>query len=122
MERDKFASSLRQDKCPVFSCYVYEYSKTSSQLIGLPATQQPYFIVTTRGYSIDGQVVSQSRVVPVRMADYNASNGSPTSENNLAGLMRNHIYRFEISGSFQNIQIVWTVCEMDNPQIDIEFN
>lgn len=118
---DDYASSLRKDKCPVFSGYVYEYLKTSDQMNGVPATQQPYFRVTTRGYtSPDGLVEAESMIFPVRMAAY--TNGTATSANNLPQLLRNHIYRFEIAGIGQDITVNWTVCEMDNASADIEFN
>lgn len=119
--RDEYASSLRTDKCPVFSGYVYEYSKTVSQMDGLSVDKQPYFSVTTRGYTASsGQVVAESMVFPVRMANY--TNGVATSANNLPQLLRNHIYRFEISGIGQDITVNWTVCDMDNASADIEFN
>lgn len=120
-EKDEYAKTLRADKCPVFSGYVYEYLRTSNQMAGIPITQQPYFRVTTRGYTASsGQVVAESMVFPVRMANY--TNGVATSANNLPQLLRNHIYRFEISGIGQDITVNWTVCDMDNASADIEFN
>lgn len=120
-EKDEYAKTLRADKCPVFSGYVYEYLRTSNQMAGIPITQQPYFRVTTRGYTASsGQVVAESMVFPVRMANY--TNGVATSANNLPQLLRNHIYRFEISGIGQDITVKWTVCDMDNASADIEFN
>lgn len=106
---DDYARSLRQDKCPVFSGYIYEYLKTSDQMAGVPVTQQPYFRVTTRGYTTpEGVVEAESLVLPVRMAQY--TNGSATSADNLPQLLRNHIYRFEIAGIGSNLELVVTVC------------
>lgn len=109
---DEYARSLRTDKCPVFSGYVYEYLKTSDKMDGIPATQQPYFRVTTRGYS-EGNIQVESMVLPVRMATY--TNGSATSADNLPQLLRNHIYRFEIAGIGSDLKVNWTVCDMDTP-------
>lgn len=112
--QDEYASSLRKDKCPVFSGYVYEYLKTADQMQEVPATQQPYFRVTTRGHSENGVVVAESMVLPLRMAKY--TNGTAASADNFPQLLRNHIYRFEISGIGSGLTVNWTVCEMDAPK------
>lgn len=118
-QQDPGATAMREDKCPVFSCYVYEYSRLSDQLLNIPQTQQPYFRVTTRGYTDEnGEVRGESMIFPVRMAAYN--NG--VAGENLGEMMRNHIYRFEIVGIGQNISVNWTVCEMDKASSNIEFN
>lgn len=118
---DDYARSSRADKCPVFSCYLYEYSKISLPLDGVPVTRQPYFRVTTRGYSTQEEgVVAESMVLPVRMATY--TNGTASSSNNFNSLLRNHIYRFEIAGIGQDITVNWTVCDMDTGEANIEFN
>lgn len=118
---DEYARSLRADKCPVYSGYVYEYLKTASQMNNVPATQQPYFRVTTRGYTApDGQVIAESMIFPVRMAEY--TNGVATSADNLDQLLRNHIYRFEIAAIGTNLTVNWTVCDMDNASANIPFN
>lgn len=124
---DMYATNLREDKCPVFSGYLFEYYKLSTQLENIPITQQPYFRITTRGHTKeDGSglpediVDAESMVLPVRMAEY--KNGAASASDNLDYLLRNHIYRFEISGISQDIQVKWTVCEMDNLKSDIIFN
>lgn len=109
---DDYARSLRKDKCPVFSGYVYEYLKTADQMQKVPATQQPYFRVTTRGYTDEN--VAPSLVLPVRMAKY--TNGTAASADNFPQLLRNHIYRFEISGIGSGLTVNWTVCGMDTPE------
>ena len=80
----------------------------------VPATQQPYFRVTIRGHSENGVVVVEPMVLPVRMAKY--INGTATSADNFPQLLRNHIYRFEISGIGSGLTVNWTVCGMDTPE------
>ncbi len=112
---DPYASQLRDDKCRVFSCYIYEYKMPQ----GITAEQQPYFIVKIQGPGEnEGEVVSLE--YPVRMAKY--EKGETTSANNLEELLRNHIYRFEITGIQQDLTVNWTVCEMDQATSEIEFN
>lgn len=112
--RDEYASSLREDKCPVFSCYVYEYSQDFAGVSGKPT---PYFIVTTRGSKDEyGNVAAESESLPMKMADYNDGKAG----NEIKSILRNHIYRFEIAGIGR--KMIWTVCDMDNRHTDIEFN
>ena len=119
---DEYARGLRRDKCPVFSGYVYEYSRFSSQMAGVETSHMPYFRVTTRGHTdpASGEVLAESMVLPVRMAKY--TNGEATPQDNLDALLRNHIYRFEISGIGQEMTVKWTVCDMDRAYSEIEFN
>lgn len=116
---DETATMQRRDKCPVYSCYIYEYSRAS--LGTVPATQQPYFTVTTSEYvDPDGEVQVEPLTFPMRMAWY--QNGVATSADNIPEILRNHIYRFEISGIHQNLTVNWTVCDMDQANASIEFN
>lgn len=112
---DNEATMLRDDKCPVYSCYVYEYKKLLISQI--PIAQQPYFQVTLKG-SIDPEI--ESAVFPMRMAQY--TDGSTTQAATLDNLLRNHIYRFEIAGISQQLSVNWTVCSMDEAEANIEFN
>lgn len=115
--RDEYASSLREDKCPVFSCYVYEYSQDCTQLKNIAASRLPYFAITTRGrIDSEGNVVDQSVTLPMRMAEYN--DGVWGSE--LKSILRNHIYRFEIAGIGRKMK--WTVCPMDSRKAEIIYN
>ncbi len=109
---DKYASSLREDKCPVFSGYVYEYSRQMLQT----GQNAPYIRVTTKG---DGAAGS-SMVYRMRLAEYN--DGTATTD--LDMLLRNHIYRFEITGitpesKEEKLIIDWTLCDMDDVSIII---
>lgn len=119
---DEYARSLRRDNCPVFSGYVFEYSKFAPQMDEVDTSRMPYFRVTTRGHTdrVSGEVLAESMVLPVRMAKY--TNGSASPQDNLDALLRNHIYRFEISGIGQELNVKWTVCDMDRAYAEIEFN
>lgn len=119
---DRYATELRADKCPVFSGYVFEYSKLAEQLKDIPSTMQPYIRITTRGYTdFSGQVLAESMILPLRIAKY--KDGISSASDNLDYLLRNHIYRFELFGISQDIQINWTVCDMTTgKEANIEFN
>ncbi len=115
--RDEAATKLRKDKCPVFSCYVFEYSDNS-----ISEAYLPYFIINTHGYTPPPEVggnVYPSLNYALSFKDLiNNSTNPPTAK--LGSLLRNHIYRFEISGISQGLQVQWTVCDMDSSgDIDI---
>lgn len=112
---DAAATNLRKDKCPVYSCYVFEYA---SNRIGGTSVQAPYFRVTTRG-SNSGDEHYESLILPFRMI-YTDNDGIAHDRTDL---LRNHIYRYEITGISQQVEFNWTVCPMDEaPEINIEFN
>lgn len=111
---DERATNLRTDKCPVWSCYVFEYSQEAIPTVD--ATQQPYVRVTTKGDENSNPTVP-SLTLPMRLADY--SQNPPV---NVPYLLRNHIYRYEIVGINQKIELNWTVCPMDVAQGGITFN
>lgn len=104
--RDDYAQSLRADKAPVFSGYVYEYADPSD---GITITQPPYIRVTTRGDGSDGS----SLVLPFRLGEY--ENG--VYKEKCAQLLRNHIYRYEVTrvNTSGQLTVNWTVCDMDKP-------
>lgn len=108
---DAAATDSRSDKCPVFSAYTFEYRYES-----VSGKQTPYFTVTTKGYN-SGSTSQPSLKLPMRMADYtNGTAGSPTQS-----LVRNHIYRFEVTGISTTNTLVWTVCDMDQASASITF-
>ncbi|MDE6085832.1 MAG: hypothetical protein K2G40_05465 [Muribaculaceae bacterium] len=109
---DQLATARRDDQCPVYSCYVFEYSRALLSA----GTQQPYVRITTKGSQSLEQPM-ESLVLPMRLADYEVN--PPV---NLPFLLRNHIYRYEIVGINQDISVNWTVCPMDNVPANIEFN
>lgn len=113
---DQYATNLRQDKCPVFSCYLFEYSQEFQGVKDAGKQHEPYLRITLQGNAED----MESGVIPFRLATY--TNGSATADSNIAALLRNHIYRYEIMSIGQKIEIVWTVCRMDEAKAEIEFN
>lgn len=109
---DSDARSQRDDNCPVFSCYIYEYS-----LAGITNSQvPPYLRVTMRG-SNSGDDEKSSIIRPIRLANF--ENGHPVTD--LPYILRNHIYRYEVMSidSEVNLDVVWTVCPMDNVEVRI---
>lgn len=113
---DNYARSKRKDNCPVYSCYVFEYSN-----LNIAADALPYMVINTKGYWASMDVSYDSMNFALSFADFNDETISP-SVNKLRHLLRNHIYRFEIVGVGQNLSVNWTVCEMDQASSDIEFN
>ena len=118
-EEDNAARQAREDKCPVFSAYVFEYSKLLEEDPGY----QPYVRLTTRGgksEDADGKTESyESTIFPMRLAEY--TDGETSPEKNIGALLRNHIYRFEIGGIAQAIEVKWTVCDMNAASSNITF-
>ena len=112
-EYDQRATQEREDKCPVYSCYVYEFN---SNRLNYGTMQRPYCLVTTAGGTLDG-VTYQPITMPMRITQYL---GETATEPSI--LLRNHIYRFEIVGLHQDIQVNWTVCPMTNIPVNIDFN
>ena len=110
---DENATALRDDKCPVYSCYAFEFI---SDRLSYGTMQRPYCLVTTKGGVVDGEEY-QSITMPLRITRYL---GETATEPSI--LMRNHIYRFEIVGLHQDIQVNWTVCPMTDIDVDIAFN
>lgn len=106
---DSHATDMREDKCPVYSAYVFEYDKT-----GIDPTRQTYVEITTKG-----GMGYESMFLPLRVAEYR--DGHASSADNLDWLLRNHVYRFEIHGIGQEINVKWTVCDMDTAESEITF-
>lgn len=117
---DEYATQARTDKCPVFSGYVFEYSALAPQLNNIANTQKPYLSITTRGHTdAQGNQEAESMTYYIRLANY--TNGAATSNDCLDRMLRNHIYRFVVTGISQDIQVYWTVCNMDNASANINF-
>lgn len=112
--KDEAATAMREDKCPVFSCYIFEYS--SALLEG--TTQRPYMRITTLAGNVGGDVM-ESLLLPLRLATYTDDGNPPV---NVPYLLRNHIYRFEVVAIHQDVRVNWTVCPMDQASVDITFN
>lgn len=111
-EYDQYATSLRTDKCPVYSCYVYEYDKSLLSA----GMQVPYLRVTLKG-----DAGHKSPIMPMRLASY--TNGIAVAD--VETLLRNHIYTYEIvsvsedTPTPQAATVKWTVCSMDTCKITI---
>lgn len=99
-----------EDNCPVYAVYIYEYAAESFIVDGsqhnvdngIKLTEQMPYIRVTIGTDI----------LPMRLATYKDG----IAEAELPYMLRNHIYRFEITkihlGS--ELTVNWTVCDMDN--------
>lgn len=96
---DENATENRTDNCPVFSVYVPEYSLES-----IKPTVRPYIRVTVK----EG---NSSKLYLLRLAAYN-NNGS--AGNDIESLLRNHIYRYEITAIGTTVNVGYTVCPWDD--------
>lgn len=122
-EYDLAATNQRTDKCRVYSAYVVEYSRSlakekyiDSNSLSTNFDLYPYIEVTiTNPGAAD---INGSPVFLLKLAKFN--NG--VAGEGLGELLRNHIYRYEITGISQDIQVNWTVCNMDTGEAVIEFN
>lgn len=115
MVPDEVAQNLRADKAPVWSAYIYEFSNPAA---GVTITQNPYVRITTQG---DNAVTGSSQVLPFRLGEYNAGK----FETELNQILRNHIYRYEITGinTDGTLTANWTVCAMTPADVTIpDFN
>ncbi|MBQ4279941.1 MAG: hypothetical protein IJC16_08330 [Rikenellaceae bacterium] len=81
------ARAARADGCPVFSAYVTEYSRAA-----ISDRLPPYIRVTIN--DPDKPDSEQSKFYRIELASYN-DKGKP--DNQLSALLRNHIYRYEIT-------------------------
>ncbi|WP_304961400.1 hypothetical protein [uncultured Duncaniella sp.] len=106
---DEYATGQRADKCRVYSAYVYEYSRA-----GIGTGHPPYLHVTVKGSSDKNDANYGPQVLPMRLTQ---TEGQVVTD--LDALMRNHIYRYEITAISQGLEITWTLCPMDEVTIDI---
>ena len=120
---DEVETMKRADRCPVYSCYVWEYLKTD----GIPENQLPYLSVTVSNpEDIDPEDIPQD-VAVAPTTTYNMrllTDMTPTAQDPKPqeSILRNHIYRYEISGAGTTMTIKWTVCPMTKLSADIIFN
>jgi hypothetical protein len=98
--QDKNAKESREDGCPVFSVYTTEYS-----LAAIGDAVRPYVRVTVR--EPEGEV---EKIYRLRLATY--TNGTAGEDNNISALLRNHIYRYEITSASTELEIQYTLCPM----------
>lgn len=109
--QDKNATKSREDGCPVFSVYTTEYS-----LAAIGNAVRPYVRVTVQDPNGGNQ---GSRLYQLRLANY----AGGTAEDDIDFLLRNHIYRYEITSVSSSIQVGYTVCPWDENRLDVpDFN
>ena len=92
------------DNAPVFSCYVYEFLNPAPGTT-VNVTQPPYLNIT-----IKGSEGSASKIYTMRLANY--TDGESTEADYLTELVRNHIYRYEIT-ALENFKANLTLTVMD---------
>lgn len=114
---DARETELRPDKCPVYSCYVWEYSGTV-----ILEEKTPSLTVTVRN------AINQQTGAPYPNVDYTLrlltdmtppADATPTP---ISEILRNTIHRFEISAVEAGLTVKWGVCPMEDASTDITFN
>lgn len=103
---DYDAQEARDDKCPVFSVYVPEYSYYE---IG---SAHPFMRVNVHDKNNTDNV---SKFYRLRLATY--SNGDAGED--LDALLRNHIYRYEITAVKNQLELRYTLCPMGSGEANI---
>lgn len=120
---DEVETMKRADRCPVYSCYVWEYLKSNQ----IPEDQLPYLSVTVSNPdAVAADATVQDVIIPATttynmrlLTDMTPTAKDPTPQESI---LRNHIYRYEISGAGATMTIKWTVCPMTKLSADIIFN
>lgn len=102
---DVEAQNARADKCQVFSCYLTDYKTVAS-------AQYPIWIRLT-----GQQTETESVLYRLELAPY--TDGRPGA---IMDIVRNNIYRYEITSISRDIEVNWTLCPMDELSTNIEFN
>lgn len=120
---DAVETQKRDDHCRVYSCYVWEYSRKDE----IPRAQLPYLSVTVKNPETVSTGATPQDVKIPESTTYNIllmSDMTPSAEEPypLLYTLRNHIYRYEISGAGTEMKIKWSVCPMDKASTDITFN
>ncbi len=112
---DADAQAARDDGCPVFSAYVPEYSLADVRASYGTGAVLPYVRVSvTNPEGVEG-VQSYT----FRLATY--TDGKADSE--ISSLLRNCIYRYELTGAGSAVTLDYTVCPWDEAVSgDITFN
>ncbi len=106
---DKIASREHHNGYPVYSAYVTEYDRTSvGNLV------KPYIVVTVVNSGDDVSYFKE-----LKLDKY--EDGAPVGTG-IEALLRNHIYRYEITGVASDINMItvnYTVCDWDMHEVDI---
>ncbi len=106
---DAEATKSRADGCRVLSCYLTEYNP--ADIADNLNKMWVRLTVLNNGDSENSQFYRLS------LAPY--TNGAPGA---VMPIVRNNIYRYEITSVTSEISVNWTVCPMDEYGTDIEFN
>lgn len=108
LHEDKDAQKERTDNCPVFSVYVPEYS-----LADIGNAVPPYIRLTVQDPDKPDET---SAFYLLKLANY--TDGA--AEENIPNLLRNHIYRYEITAIRNNsLEIQYTLCPMGDGVAEI---
>lgn len=106
---DEDATKAREDGCTVYSAYVPEYEVRQGYV---PAWLQ----VTVNDPQNAG---AGDMLYPMRLTGY--TDGLPAGDE--IPLLRNNIYRYEVRSVSSELSVEWTVCPMDEANINIpDFN
>lgn len=108
---DREATESREDGCRVLSCYLTEYDVLK---LNNPPGMWIRATVLNPG---DGDADTRSVFYRIDVAPY--INGRPGAAMNI---VRNNIYRYEVTSVSSTISVNWTVCDMDTGEANIEFN
>lgn len=117
---DAAETKKREDLCRVYSCYVWEYLLLDK----IPTNQLPYLSVTVKnsdplesGTTAEGVIIPTTTTYNMQlMTDMAPDAKDPEPQKSI---LRNHIYRYEISGAGAKLTIKWSVCPMDKVPTDI---
>lgn len=113
------ARETERRKCPVYSCYVWEYSST-----GIPEGKTPSLTVTVS----NANAINPETAAPYPDVDYTLplltdmtppADATPTP---ISEILRNTIHRYEISAVEAGLSVNWGVCPMDDAPTNITFN
>jgi len=102
-------ASENSDGYPVYSGYVPEYSQEA-----IAGFTEPYIAITLSNN--DGSDVYS--IMPLKLAKYTDG----VAGDGIEALLRNHIYRYEITGVNSEINLIsvgYTVCDWNRPTVDI---
>lgn len=113
---DDDAKDNRSDNCRVYSGYIVEYNAASRPTSGTGGTPSgPTVTVTIKSPNAEA---SSPKPFAIKLGTYN-KNGKFQEE--IPFLLRNHIYRYEITGITQaaTLNINYTVCPWSTYDVDI---